>query len=674
MPYTAEPGIVLSRPGNIVPGLGTLFGHVTQFSGVSPSMVGDTYDIAIGYPDPVNNAVNMVGYVLTNAGQWQESTNLQDEQHLVQIASPSSSDRFSRYPKVSQGDWSGGERQLIFIDATKYYSSTQLDCSRPGHLRNWGLYTTIASGTLSYKGRALTSDTAHVYWMTTTPSMQWVAPGGGAVTTTAITGAAADIVRGSDHIYYATASGVWQFIPPSTITQVSNEVVAAGTNGPGVMGTFNGNLYYVVTAASVSTVKAATYPFPGAGAGTLVATLPQMEGLIGTLSDSSQGLLWATATTPSTYTSFFTFDGVNSAFIGKLPGVAVIDSCEANGVTYVLCAAQNPIGQWQPIIVQVSGSTISLFDDYRLLDPVFSANATLLGGRLDSDGVFLYLFFPGLNTKQYSLRTQGVYDVGLPALGTSAPNQAHLGTGLSGVGFAEVVGNDTTHVYLAAQQVNPNVDGTMTTSWFDFDTPLVDKLFASVEFMMNTAVDPSALSVSYGVDSSTSFSSLTTLVSTSFNSLICYLPRSTIGTRIRFRFTLLHSATAGTPDVQLLSVSAKLARVWQLTVACRRESIGARLGDRDPQNLTSTQLIANIRNIYDLADGQCFVYVPDPTIDGAAFAAGRGVAVGVSVSSAVLQDYQWTTAAGVGPGYKQEPGEGSYAIEGDVALVIAGSL
>ena len=673
MPYTAEPGIVLSRPGNIVPGFGVLPGHVAQFTGVSPGMVGDTYDIAIGYPDPVSNAVVMVGYVLTNQGQWQESTNLQDEQHLVQIASPSSSDRFARYPKVSQGDWSGGERQLIFIDPTKYYSSTQLDCSRPGHLRNWGLYTTITSSTLSYKGRALSSDSSNVYWLTTTPSIQYVASGGGAVTTTAITGAAVDIVRGSDHIYYATASGVWQFVLPSTKNQVSNEVVAAGTNGPGVMGTFNGSLYYVVTAASVSTVKAAAYPFPGAGAGTLVDTVPQMEGLIGTLSDSSQGLLWATATTPSTYTSFFTFDGVNPNFIGKLPGVAVIDSCEANGVVYVLCAAQNPIGQWQPVIVQVSGSTISLFDDYRVLDPVFQANTTLLGGRLDSDGVFLYLFYPGLDAKQYSLRTQGVYDVGLPSLGAAA-NQAHLGTGLSGVGFAEVVGNDTTHVYLAAQQTNPNVDGTMTTSWFDFDTPLVDKLFTSIEFVMNTPVDPSALSVSYGVDSSNAFQPLTTLVSTSFNSLVCYLPRSTIGTRVRFRFTLLHAATSGTPDVQLISVAAKLARVWQLTVACRRESIGARLGDHDPQNLTSTQLIANIRNIYDLADGQCFVYVPDPTITDAAFAAGRGVAVGVSQQSAILQDYTWTTAPGVGPGYKQEPGEGPFAVEGDVALVLAGSL
>lgn len=673
MTYTAEPGIVLSQPGNIVPGFGTLFGRVTQFSGVSPSQVGDTYDIAIGYPDPVSNAVVMVGYVLTNQGQWQESTNLQDEQHLVQIASPSSSDRFARYPKVSQGDWSGGERQLIFIDPTKYYASTQLDCSRPGHLRNWGLYSTITSGTLSFKGRALSSDTSNVYWMTTTPSLQWVASGGGAVTTTSITGAAKDIVRGSDHIYYATASGVWQFIAPSTINQVTNEVVAAGTNGHGVMGTFNGSLYYAVTASSVSTVRAATYPLPGAGAGTLEATIPQMEGLIGTLSDSSQGLLWATATTPSTYTSFFSFDGVNVNFIGKLPGVAVVDSCEANGVVYVLCAAQNPIGQWQPVIVQVSGSTISLFDDYRIVDPAFQANTTLLGGRLDSDGVFLFMFFPGLDAKQYSLRTQGVYDVGLPTLGAAA-NQAHLGTGLSGVGFAEIVGNDTTHVYLAAQQTNPNMDGTMTTSWFDFDTPLVDKLFTSIEFVMNTAVDPSALSVSYGVDSSTSFQPLTTLVSTSFNSLICYLPRSTIGTRVRFRFTLLHAATSGTPDVQLISVSAKLARVWQLTVAARRESIGARLGDRDPQNLTCTQLIANIRNIYDLADGQCFVYVPDPTIDDAALAAGRGVAVGVSRQSAILQDYTWSTAPGVGPGYKQEPGEGPYATEGDVALVLAGSL
>ena len=114
-----------------------------NLTGVLPQQIGDTYDMALGYPDPATGIVDMVGYVLSNQGQFQESTNLQDEQHLVQIASPSSSDRFGRYPQVSQGDWSGGERQLIFVNANQYYTSTQCETSKPGHLTILGACTKV---------------------------------------------------------------------------------------------------------------------------------------------------------------------------------------------------------------------------------------------------------------------------------------------------------------------------------------------------------------------------------------------------------------------------------------------------------------------------------------------------------------------------------------------------
>jgi hypothetical protein len=40
----------------------------------------------------------------------------------------------------------------------------------------------------------------------------------------------------------------------------------------------------------------------------------------------------------------------------------------------------------------------------------------------------------------------------------------------------------------------------------------------------------------------------------------------------------------------------------------------------------------------------------------------------------VLQDYQWTTAAGVSPAFRQANGDGPQTMEGDVQLTISGSL
>src|ERR1019366_5359707 len=101
--------------------------------GIQPAQVGGEYDLAVGF-DPGTGDTTMFGYVIETGTEWAEAPNIQDEQRIVQIASPNNSDRLTYYPKVTQDDWSGGEGQEFFTDPTKFYQSYKVDPTKPGHL------------------------------------------------------------------------------------------------------------------------------------------------------------------------------------------------------------------------------------------------------------------------------------------------------------------------------------------------------------------------------------------------------------------------------------------------------------------------------------------------------------------------------------------------------------
>jgi hypothetical protein len=308
------------------------------------------------------------------------------------------------------------------------------------------------------------------------------------------------------------------------------------------------------------------------------------------------------------------------------------------------------------------------------VDPNFWPVSFSPGGHIESDGAYLYLFYSGLSTKRYLLTTSAVMDVGNPIC-VNAGSTGRAGTPLGDGGFVETEPNTSqTTAYINVEQDGPNVNGTLITSWYDFDVPIVRKGFPSIEFVMNSAVDPSAISVSYETDLSGGFQPLTTSLSIGQDTLICYLPLHTVATRIRFQITLNSGANDGPPDVQFYVVFGKLTRVWQVTVACRHEQGTRTQAGMDAQNLTPQQLLANIQNAYDLASGNVVLYIPDPTIDQTQLDAGNGVALGVSQVTAVLQDYQRTSGPGTAPGFREDPTSGTFFMESDVQLTLSGSL
>lgn len=675
MPNTALVGGPSAVPGlSIVPGfipfspspsptpslsiIGPLTGRI--------DLIGETYDVGVAYVDPASGNAYMYGYVLVPGSTFTETTNLQDEDHLVQVASPLSSDRYGRFPKVSQSDWSGGERQLLFVTANQYYSSQQCDTSKAGHLRCYGTYRTVAlpNNANVAAGRTLQADGSNVYVLSTTAGTIVTVNYPAFTTATVTAGAAAfvDITRAGDYLYAASNTpAVWQ-VQPSSATQITNDQVLANAPESGVMAFFNGQLFYWKTGNVLISTQP---PFPGAGAGTTVYTLPGMYFSVGGLSDSGTGLVFATKSNAFSMTEVFSFDGVNATLLGKLEAGNVCDICEANGVTYVLCAAPQVNGTFLPVIYAISGGTISPFDDYRYVDTPFQPQAGIgKGARLDSDGQYLFLFFPGLRAKQYNLRTQSAYDVGASAVIPGGVDSGeHRGCALFNGGFAEVDAQAPGTLYVAQPGGTPNANGVLTSSFFDFGTPTVDKAFKFVEFEMNSLLDPTALLVSYRLDNlSATWSSVPVTFSPSGNTLIAYFPQRTIGHRLQLQITLVATRT---PDIATYAVYATLARVWKFSVACREGQTSRNPQNQpDPQEATPQQLQANLENARAIAGGLVTLWIPDPTV-----LPTPGAPAGVSQVNAQIQDLERDVAAQAGAGIRRGA-DGSLRFDADYTLTL----
>lgn len=658
---------------------------------VRMDQIGNTYDTAIGFYNPATQTVRMVGYCITASGQWTENTDMQDEDHLVQIASPSSSDKFTRFPKVSQGDWSGGERQLIYITANQYWQSTQLNTTVPGHLTCNGNYgtATIANGiTPILSGfqppRVVASSLNRVYFLGDNAGTYYVSVlnlNTSAVGTAAASGFGAlhEVMRNTDYpVYIGAASGMWAGSGAGTTVTLTPQVVddnVALINGAS-MATFAGSVYYITGSSTPNKINSATYPLPGAGAGTTVYTASQMENLVQVLSRGATGLVFITGSGQGVDQYVYGFDGVNANFLGRIQG-NILDACEANGTVYILTAAVPgaPDTFSLPVIYSVAGSTLSIFDDFRKVDPAFWPITFSAGGHIESDGTYLWLWYAGLSTKRYVLTTSAISDVGNPTV-ISASSTGRAGTPLGDGGFVETEPQvSLTTAYINYTQLDNNASGTMLTSWYDFDTPDVDKSFKSIEFAFNAAFTSTALTCSFELDNpNIGPTVMTPMLSNSGLTLIAYFPVGTIGKRVRFTITINHTA-APAVDVQSWSILATLARIWAFPVACRRNP-QTRSGP-DQQGLTAMQLLENIIDAYTVAGGNVIMWIPDPTASADNPSVdpitGENV-IGVSQVSAVIQDYARSTAAGIAPGYRQAQDGGVFDMDGDIQLTLAEAL
>lgn len=676
----------------------------SPLSGVTSDTIGVSYDVALGYD--TGSTIKMVGYVLQPGTKWTEATDIQDEQHLVQISS-NATDRFTRYPKISQGDWSGGERQAFFDDPKKYFSTDgSINATVPGQLQLLANRTTVTFTDSGGGGRThapIASEGSFVYVGHQNDATHNLMTGSGNDVTGTFTARVVgdgsrildllgDAVYNQTGVYAAltngggATNGILQINSTGgTVAQMTNDAVM-GVAVP-AMCSLNANLFYA-TAGNIRYVPFATPS--GNVAGNAYFAIPATEGVCTSLFSTATQLIFTTenggtAVGIGNQTVIWSADGVNTPTrLGIIPG-RVRGGGQVNGIVYLvvfLGANFQPFGpnSAQPggaVIYQVDGTVISVFDDLRSLDPAFQNGVQASAGAACScvgDGRFMFVSVPGLPVRAYDMNTQGnpvfQYSPTPSAIGTTQV-ASRLGNilNLGGTAASPIsVAFDSTLLTTVLSQVqvfSANNSGTITLSWMDFGAPGTVKSFRKVEVELAAAV-PAGGSVTLGfsVDDQTGVTPIT-LATNSQGNLVGYFPYPTKAYRVQLQATLTSGSTVTLPTspvVRSISVKATLGRSWKCTVACARNQ---RLRNQysagdDQQGLRAQDKLANITNAYQLRAGTVTMFIPSPTQPS-----------GVEQVQASLEDYTWTAHAEPGP-YNTE--YGSLDMEGTVDLTLVESL
>jgi hypothetical protein len=650
-------------------------------TGVKQESVGPVYDLAMGL-NPMAGSSQMFGYMLAPGTEWQEATNLQDEQRLVQIASPSSSDRWGYYPAISQGEWSGGERQLIFVDPTRYYQSSKLETSTPGHLRIAGQYiTTSFPGSMGGPSpgyvRSVARDTANSGGFAVAMNggsagniavFRWSGASFGAIAQrmSTPTSQVFELINAGAALFgIVSGGGIWQVTASNGTSQITTDQPL-----PGTLSYAQNILYYALATLQQQINQAVGPTWPGAAAGTAAQATNVVDGGVLMVCATASGLAFVTGAGRTVGPAYvYTWDGVSvPVLVGTVQNLFAVDMRTVAGITFLLFAALSEPGRSsttaQPVIYSLTGSQLAIFDDYRYVDAAFQSAASVTNnwpGNLDGDDTFVYLYWTGLSTKRYDLANTGgqslaVTDIGDPA--RVGVNYHYGAVGNEGSFFEWSDNPNSTNHMLWGLKTAANDTGYLVTSYFDASTPGVVKYWRSFEVQLNAVLGSgAAVNVAYQMDNETGFPHTLALVTMPNGNLIGFFPGGTKATRIQIKVTLTASTAGVSPDIRSWSLRPSLARVWKCTVLCAR-MVATHSGD-DAQGARGVDLLANVVNVYNNG-GRAVLYVPDPT-----------TTAGVSQVNAVLEDY--TRHSHFAPGPRQDE-FGAYDQEGTVDLTLIEEL
>jgi hypothetical protein len=182
---------------------------------------------------------------------------------------------------------------------------------------------------------------------------------------------------------------------------------------------------------------------------------------------------------------------------------------------------------------------------------------------MQEDGRYLYIGWQGTHGLRYDPVLNAFSYVGSPApLDTHQDSRVLVNTAASGI--IDVYGNKTSGIFQAYAFRGAPTTGPFETSYYDFGTPTINKVFSSMAIAM-TATQPSN-----NFDNSQPWQ------------IVDY------------------------------SITGRLGRIWTMTVSCR-QNVQTISGDDDPQGQSGLQLWANIYNVRAVAGGYMYLWITDPT-------------------------------------------------------------
>jgi hypothetical protein len=684
-------------------------------TGVTADSIGTSYDVAVGYADPTTGNTRMVGYTLALGTPWVESTDIQDETHIVQI-STLSTDRFSRYPKQSQGDWSGGERQLFapgssafnIVNFNQYYTSDGgINPTIPGNLQLFPQFNTrtIAGSTGQQCPLGTDGVTSFFIGLKTNTNNLVITPAPNAVPVsynvgdgTGIVGMISDLAvpttpsNSGVVCGFATATGIILVGAGGTSlgTYTTSPVAPSRTNP---MAFFNdgsaaapaGSIFFISQANPQQIMKTSAGTFTG-GAATSFQIVPDEYGPVVAIFANPRGIYYCTQAggvnvgIDGPIIRIWQSNGTTAGtIIGEITG-GIMGGGDYNGVLYIIT---NVTGSFSQVggfgsfsIYAIDGGNVNIFDDYRDLAQPFqlqfglgaTAECSVVG-----DGRYMYVSVPGTPVRVYDLGVpppNPVFQMGFysPGAGTTVVSHrlAIPRSGLKGGPF-EIVYDSTFGSLTMVQSLGgAQTSGQINLSWMDFGAVGVIKRFRQlvVELAQPLPTPGAYVAAKYTVDNQTQ--QLLTLTPDTSGNLVGTFPAGLKGYRIQISLILQSRTTAPwtSPVVRSVALKATLGRAWKFSVSCLRNQRLRNQGDspgEDPQGLRAQEKLANILNVYEIAAGNMVMMIPSPT-----------QASGVETINCVLEDYQWKAG-------KEQPGPyssemGAFDMEGVCDLTVVENI
>ncbi len=575
-----------------------------------------------------SNGTVRYGYCLypdaSPQGGWHEKTDVAAKDQLIQYSSTALIDRdFVYWPRVSQGDFSGGMLQPLFLAPNQYFDS-DLDARIAGYLALSPAVEVALVGSENVSGNAQMVAFGGGVALVPNNGVKLVYLMSSAGTVTSFTVAAV-----SSSIFLDT-DGKWLYVSDgTTVVQTDGttfNTVCTAINGGGAFtqmwvipnGTAGYFLYYFGADLNLYKIDL-TAAFPvAAGA---QAQVPLGKNPVIVVDIVAYGSLLGIVTTEQTNLGaaqavfdVWTHDGTVFSHLTRVVGYAPRGICEALGNLYVTANTLN--GADPPALFQISGGAISQAIRFGL--PTTGVTTGVFGQpRAYGEYVYVPALAPPINgvsaggpyVVTYNVRTGAVYH------GPPASNFKYVGIRTLAINNGSwvvigqvVVAPNPPRIRLAYQAIwNATTfaaTGTLVTSKLDCNTPSIEKRFRRVEAITPPLPANCSVTISAFIDKDPTLwtSSLTpdatVTNSTAGTTSTELFMDQLIGHSIYFVFQLATSDGLNTPVINWYSVEITTPFSWPMRLTCTEDR---RLlnGAQDSQGVMGKDLYYLFRNAWE---------------------------------------------------------------------------
>lgn len=583
--------------------------YVLKPSGFQSGQVGGLYNIGL------SDGVNSYGYVFQNVGPEggiKEESNIADKDKLIQYSSPNIIDRdLAFYPRVTQGDFSGGGLQLVFLDPTKYFDS-DLEIRTPGYL-------TLRP---AWKRNQLTTGSTGTYQCVTWNNDVWTVFNTGNVYNSAGTtlspappvvakfidtdGLSIYITDGVNNVYALPAgAGAWTTISTTAGAIAQMWIVNLGTNGRFLFYTLASNTAQLLKADLSNNTFGITVPM-GSPPFIVFDVHAYQNGIaiLGRDTGNAGG------------SDMWFHDGTNMTRIVRLEQYIPTGFVNCLGDLYV--TAQS-LGSFEgPVLLKISSGNIEVVA--RFSSPLTGVTAAGIGDpTVSGQYVYFALTNPQINNVTPTNHI-GVFDVfsgaisHLGSLDTLDNPQITQPRQLAAIGrsvaFPMSSGGNTFLQYQTNNNKLPAGNsyvpsGTVVSSKKDFGTPGIPKRFRRVEVVHTPLAAGESIKVSNYVDQdplayTAALSPTATITNSTLNSTLTALTSGadTVG-RTTFDAITLAGNGSSTPKVNRVAVEIGGTWTWNLDLDCTYQRRLLNQATMDPQGVTGKDLYFLLRNAYE---------------------------------------------------------------------------